>query len=108
MADKQRRGCMLINSALEVAPHDPAFRRAIAKTLAEVEAFFRRCAVAGQRDGTINTTQSAEDLARLLLSALAGIRLLVRARPERPLLEGIVRPIFALLDDTTGQRTSRS
>src|SRR3546814_3583690 len=25
--DKQRRGCMLVNSALEVAPHDPEFRK---------------------------------------------------------------------------------
>ncbi len=39
LSDKQRKGCMLVNSALELAPHDPDFQRAIAKVLVRVEAF---------------------------------------------------------------------
>jgi len=100
LGDKGRKGCMLVNSALEVAPHDAEFRRVIAGVLVEVEAFFRRCVAAGQRDGTIKASQPAGDLARLLLGALLGIRVLARARPERDLLEGLVRPVFALLDAT--------
>jgi TetR/AcrR family transcriptional regulator, transcriptional repressor for nem operon len=98
LSDKQRKGCMLVNSALEVAPHDPEFQRLIADVLVQVEAFFRRCVAAGQRTGTITTSQPAEDLARLLLSVLLGIRVLARARPERELLEGLLRPTLALLD----------
>ena len=100
LSDKQRKGCMLVNSALEVAPHDPEFHRVVNAVLEQVEAFFLRCVVAGQRDGTIANSQSAEDLARLLLSTLLGIRVLARTRPERALLEGLVRPIFALLDNS--------
>src|SRR5277367_996379 len=33
LSDKQRRGCMLVNSALEVAPHDPEFRRVVVDVL---------------------------------------------------------------------------
>lgn len=98
LSDKQRRGCMLVNSALEVAPHDPEFRRVVVKVLVEIERFFRRCVAAGQSAGTIATTHSAEDLARLLLSILLGIRVLARSRPERALLEGLLRPAFALLE----------
>jgi len=98
LGDKGRKGCMLVNSALEVAPHDAEFERIIAGVLVEVEAFFRRCVAAGQRDGTIAAVPPADDLARLLLGALLGIRVLARARPERALLEGLVRPVFALLD----------
>jgi len=97
LSDKQRKGCMLVNSALEMAPHDPEFQRIVAEVLVQVEGFFRRCAAAGQKDGTITTSQSAEDLARLLLSMLLGIRVLARTRPERGLLEGLMRPVFALL-----------
>ncbi len=96
--DKDRKGCMLINSALEVAPHDPEFQRVIADVLVQVEAFFRRCVAAGQSDGSISSRQSAEDMARVLLGTLLGIRVLARARPERALLEGLVRPVAALLD----------
>src|SRR3546814_11728871 len=56
--DKQRRGCMLVNSALEVAPHDPEFRKIVTEVLGHTKAFFRRCFQSGQHDGTINTSQS--------------------------------------------------
>ncbi len=98
LSDVERKGCMLVNSALEMAPHDPEFQRVVAEVLVQVEAFFRRCVAAGQKNGTIATSQSAEDLARLLLSTLLGIRVLARSRPERKLLEGLMRPVFALLD----------
>jgi TetR/AcrR family transcriptional regulator, transcriptional repressor for nem operon len=96
--DTERKGCMLVNSALEMAPHDPEFQCVVAEVLVQVERFFRRCAAAGQRGGTITTAQSADDIARLLLSVLLGIRVLARTRPDRALLEGLIRPVFALLD----------
>ncbi|RDJ23178.1 TetR/AcrR family transcriptional regulator [Bosea caraganae] len=101
LSDPQRKGCMLVNSALELAPHDPEFRDAVAEVTDRIEAFFRRCAVAGQRDGTITTAQTADDLARHLLAVLFGLRALSRVRPERALLEGLVRPAYALLDSRT-------
>lgn len=100
LSDNQRKGCMLVNSALEVAPHDPEFQRIIAGVLYQVEAFFRRCVEAGQASGSISATHSPDDIARLLLGILMGIRVLARARPERKLLEGLIRPVFALMDDS--------
>lgn len=97
VSDRERKGCMLVNSALELAPHDAEFRRVVTDVLGEVEAFFRRCVAAGQSSGTIATTQSCDDLARLLLSVLLGIRVLARSRPKRELLEGSIRPVFSLL-----------
>ncbi|CAP41931.1 TetR/AcrR family transcriptional regulator [Bordetella petrii] len=97
LADRQRKGCMIINSALEVAPHDPEFQQVVVSVLGRIEAFFLRCVTTGQQAGTIITTQPADDLARLLLSVLMGVRVMARARPERALLEGMVRPALALL-----------
>jgi TetR/AcrR family transcriptional regulator, transcriptional repressor for nem operon len=97
--DKLRRGCMLVNSALEVAPDDPGFQRMVSKVLVQVEAFFFRCASVGQRDGTIGSSQPAKDIARLLLGVLLGIRVLARTRPDRSLLEGLIRPVFSLMGD---------
>lgn len=98
LEDEKRKGCMLVNSALEVAPHDPEFQRVVAGVLVQVEAFFRRCVARGQADGSIGRSQTADDMARMLLGMLLGIRVLARTRPERSLLEGLVRPAFALLD----------
>lgn len=100
VSDRQRRGCFLINSALEIAPHDARLGAEIARRLGEIENFFFRCIRAGQADGTIAAERPARDLARLLLGVLLGIRVLARSRPERALLEGVLRPALALLDVT--------
>ncbi|GAA0231399.1 TetR/AcrR family transcriptional regulator [Castellaniella daejeonensis] len=100
--DDRRRGCMLVNSALEVAPHDPECRQIVTGVLGHIEAFFRRCVKAGQQDGTITASQSATDLARMLLGVHIGLRVVARTRPERALLEGMVRPALAMLDPLVG------
>jgi TetR/AcrR family transcriptional repressor of nem operon len=49
------------------------------RVLVRVEQFFLRCLRAGQAEKTVTSTVSADDLARLLLSTLIGIRVLARA-----------------------------
>ena len=96
--DRERRGCFLINSALEMAPHDRQLGALIADRLAEIEAFFYRSIKAAQAKGAVPRNRVARDLARLLLGVLLGIRVLARSAPRRALLEGVVRPALALLD----------
>jgi TetR/AcrR family transcriptional repressor of nem operon len=98
LSDKDRRGCLLVNSALEIAPHDPEIGAEVASRLGEVEAFFRRSVVAAQKEGSIPADRDATDLARVLLAVLLGIRVAARARPQRKLLEGMARPVLAMLD----------
>lgn len=97
LADANHKGCMLVNAALDIAPHDPGFREAIATVLQRIEAFFLRCVSRGQSDGTITSKFCPEDLARNLLGILMGVRVLARVRPEPDLLEGAVRPALAQL-----------
>ncbi|WP_412023427.1 TetR/AcrR family transcriptional regulator [Burkholderia cepacia] len=97
--DEDRKGCLLVNSALEIAPHDPEFQSMITGVLDRVRAFFRNQIAAGQASGDIPSDRSAEDLASLLLGVHLGIRVLARTRPERALLEGLARPALALLGD---------
>jgi hypothetical protein len=85
--DRERRGRFLINSALEVAPHDPELRALIADRLGEIETFCHRSIRAAQREGAVRSELATKDVSRLLLGLL-GIRVLARAKPQRPLLEG--------------------
>jgi TetR/AcrR family transcriptional repressor of nem operon len=96
--DKERRGCLIVNSALEIAPHDPEIGAEIATRLAEVEAFFRRCIAAARRDHSVPADRNPNDIARLLLGVTIGIRVVARTNPDRKLLEGMARPALALLD----------
>jgi TetR/AcrR family transcriptional repressor of nem operon len=103
LGDRQHKGCMLVNAALDVAPHDPDLRKAVAGALVEIERFFCDCVKAGQADGTITRSVPAQDLGRHLLGVLMGIRVLARIRPERRLLEGVVAAALALLDRPVGE-----
>jgi TetR/AcrR family transcriptional repressor of nem operon len=96
--DRERKGCMLVNSALEIAPHDPEFRKMIAGVLDRIENFFLRCVESGQADGTISQSTPANVLAGHLLGVLMGVRVLARVRPERALLEAVIAPALASLD----------
>jgi TetR/AcrR family transcriptional repressor of nem operon len=95
--DKQRRGCMLVNSALELAPHDPEFQKLVADEMIFIESFFLRCVAAAQEEGTITTRRPADELAKLLLSVLLGIRVLARTRPQRAVLESAANGALGLL-----------
>lgn len=98
LADREQKGCLLVNAALDVAPHDPEFRRAVAEVLVRIEGFFLKCVEAGQANRTISRSLPPEQLARHLLGVLMGIRVLARVRPERALLEGVASVALALLE----------
>ena len=96
--DRQRKGCFLVNSALEIAPHDAECRAVITEQFNEIEAFFRRCILKAQADETVSSDVDPGDTARLLLGVLLGVRVLARTKPERAVLEGVVRPALAMLE----------
>jgi TetR/AcrR family transcriptional regulator, transcriptional repressor for nem operon len=96
VSDTQRRGCLLVNAALELAPYDPEFQKLVAEEMIFIEGFFRRCVEAGQRDGSIPDTRTADDLGKVLLTVLLGIRVLARTRPQREVLEGAANGVMAL------------
>jgi TetR/AcrR family transcriptional repressor of nem operon len=98
LSDPQHKGCMLVNAALELAPHDPEFQEIVAGVLKQIERFFFEHLRAGQSDGSISKSAPPEVVAKLLLGVLMGVRVLARVRPEPELLKGVVAPALALLD----------
>jgi len=98
LEDPDHKGCLLVNAAVDAAPRDPGSRAAVAAVLERLELFFRQCIEAGQADASISSHLPAADLARHFLGLLIGLRVLARVRPERSVLEGMLRPGFALLD----------
>lgn len=98
LGDRERKGCMLVNSALEIVPHDRECRETIVETLKRLESFFLDCVERGQANGTITSSQPAAGLAQHLLSVLMGLRVLARVRPERPLLEGVIGTALTFLE----------
>lgn len=75
-------GCLLTNSALELAAHDPEIARIVNAAQAEIEDFFRRLIERGQATGRFRASLSAPVLARQGLAALLGVLVMIRSRPD--------------------------
>jgi TetR/AcrR family transcriptional repressor of nem operon len=97
VGDKSHRGCMLVNAALEIDPHDAEFRKVVAKEFSSIESFFEKCIKVGQKEGSFRRDVPATESAKTLLSVLLGIRVLARSRPQRSLLEGAVRSALTFI-----------
>jgi TetR/AcrR family transcriptional repressor of nem operon len=107
LADRDRKGCLLVNSALDVAPHDAEIGKVVAGYLEEIRAFFRRNIEAGRRTGQMPRDLDAAGASAHLLGVLMGIRVLARAKPDRALLESVARPALGLLDMPITPRARR-
>ena len=96
--DPDRKGCLLVNSALDVAPHDAAIGDVVAGYLDEIRGFFLRSLVAAQAEGQISAKIDTEEMSRHLLGVLLGIRVLARTGARRKDLEAVARPTLELLE----------
>ncbi len=91
LADGSRDGCLLINTALELSPYDPEVADIVTRAFTEMEAFFRTSVERGKALGEIRDTVAEERTASALLGLFIGLRVLVRSRPEEPLLRSIMQ-----------------
>lgn len=91
-------GCLLVNTALELSPHDPEVRAFIDASFKAVEDFFFRMIEAGKREGTVAQAISSRETAQALLGLFLGLRVLTRAKPRRAAIEAIVSQARAMLE----------
>ncbi|GAA4531457.1 TetR/AcrR family transcriptional regulator [Amycolatopsis samaneae] len=79
--DKQRRGCMVTNAAVEFAGRDPGVDKLVRRIFDRQEAAFRGVIEAGKGSGELGRDLDAADAAAFLLATINGIRVLGKADP---------------------------
>ncbi|MEM9524507.1 MAG: TetR/AcrR family transcriptional regulator, partial [Pseudomonadota bacterium] len=77
-ADTERKGCFLVNTALELPSHDEDIREMIKSAFADMEAFLRGQITLGQERGAIPEEVKAGETAKSILSLIVGLRVLAR------------------------------
>jgi TetR/AcrR family transcriptional repressor of nem operon len=95
--DGPKNGCLLVNTALELSPHDPEIGAIVAEALTGMEGFFQALIERGQAAGEIPAGVDPADTARALLGLFVGLRVLSRSRPEAPLLRALAVQADALI-----------
>ncbi|HJQ29926.1 MAG TPA: TetR/AcrR family transcriptional regulator [Rubrobacter sp.] len=92
-----RRGCLLANSAVELAPHDPEVAAKITGYVHRTEAAFEGALVHARDAGEIPDDSDPKALARFLVNTLHGMRVLARAGSDRETLEDTVNVALGAL-----------
>ena len=78
-----RRGCLLANSAVELAPHDPEVADKISRYVRHTEDAFEDALVRARSAGDLSQDKDPRALARFLVNNLHGLRVMARAGADR-------------------------
>lgn len=98
VADRSRRGCLITNTAVELTPHDRVVAAKIARNLGDMEDMLTRRLAAAQAAGEIRRDRPPRALARFLVGAIQGLRVMSKVTPERERLQDIADIALASLD----------
>ncbi len=90
VAPEVRRGCLLANSAVELAPHDPEVAGRISRYVSRTEDAFEDALTRAKKAGEISADSDPKALARFLVNTLHGLRVLARAGSDRAVLDDAV------------------
>ena len=93
-----RRGCILVNTVVELPVHDEQTARSLCAKLAQLEDALRDAVRRGQAAGEISRKHSPETLAGFLMNNLRGLRAMARASDDHAGLRDVVDIMFAALD----------
>ena len=83
--DPACRGCLLVNTALELPSHDAEVEHIVRDGMRDIEGFFARLIARGQARGDVPAATDADTTAQLLVGLIVGLRVLARGAwtPER-------------------------
>jgi len=97
LADRERKGCLLVNSALDVAPHDAELGGVVAGYLEEIRLFFRRNIEAAAKARQVSRRMDSESASIHLLGVVIAIRVMARTGATRRVLEALAAPALDVL-----------
>lgn len=90
-------GCMMVNAAMEMAPHDPAIATIVEASMRQVEEFFADCLHAARARGGLPEDRDIKNTAKVLQGLMVGLFVLRRARADHPAFDAINAELHRIL-----------
>ena len=97
VAGPGRRGCLIGNSAAELARSDREAGARVRRSLGRVEATFREALARAKARGEVAADADVAALARFLTAGVQGLRLVGKANPDRAVLDDIAAVMLRCL-----------
>jgi TetR/AcrR family transcriptional repressor of nem operon len=96
-ADEQRRGCMVVNTAVELAARDREFARKVEANWDFVEATLTSALARARAQGELAAEKDPRALARFLLTVLQGLRVVGKGAEDPARLRDAARQALSVL-----------
>lgn len=91
------KGCLMVNTAVELAPHDSESLAWVNESMTDSEQLIRELIEAGQQSGELDKTLNAEWLSYYFNNALIGLRVMAKTTDDREKLKQIIETTMSIL-----------
>ena len=88
---RAKQGCLMVNTVLELADADPELNQLATQKLNAIEDSFAASFLLAQKNGEMDTTYSAKELAKFVMTINLGLRIQSRQNKSREELESIIK-----------------
>lgn len=95
--DDKSKGCLLVNTAVELAPVDKEVSAIVNSIMHDFEDAVRRVIKMGQETGVFTTEYPARSLARFIFNSLNGLRVTVKFDANKKMFDDIVNVCLSTL-----------
>ena len=100
--DNRRKGCLLVNSALELEGLEPHLHGLVSLGLEQLEREIHRCLVEADEDGRLREGVDIQESVGLLMSLIEGLRVGSRLGLSREQARRRVSAMLAMISSTEG------
>ncbi|WP_033069364.1 TetR/AcrR family transcriptional regulator [Thalassospira australica] len=94
----RHKGCLMVNSGMELAPHDPETAAIAHQAFRRAEDIFAAALKRAMQQGTISKDKNVRALARFLAGSFQGVQLMSRRGADTETLQDYTDTILAALD----------
>lgn len=97
LSDPLRRGCMITNTVMELAPHEKDIAGKVAGRLQMAEGAFFELLSRAKREGELAQDKDPRALARVLVTVMQGTIVMIKARTPASVVRQTARAALAIL-----------
>ena len=93
--DKLPKGCFMVNSTVELAPHDEEIDKIVSENMHNIEDAFFQLIIKGQDSGEISKEKDPRAIARFLFNTISGLRVAAKSGVKQDIYDDIVNVALA-------------
>ncbi len=95
--DKLKKGCFMVNTTVELAPHDKEIAQLVQQNMLDIENALLLAIEKGQKDGVINSSHNPKDLAHFLYTNIVGLRVVSKSNVDKKVYQSNVKIALSVL-----------